>query len=173
MFCAFQISSHASFLFDLSDRILGKYYFEAVVTDEGLCRVGWATLKAKLELGTDKEGFGFGGTGKKSFGRQFDSYGEVIEKISQFKGKFSFSLESRKAGPLDERQTTNLFTYKKQTFLHKQNSTKHNILNTTVIEFDVSLCERLEIIVWGGGAVIHSFCVLIRMGVIIKEWELF
>ena len=104
------------FLFDLSDRILGKYYFEAVVTDEGLCRVGWATLKAKLELGTDKEGFGFGGTGKKSFGRQFDSYGEVIEKISQFKGKFSFSLESRKAGPLDERQTTNLFTYKKTDF---------------------------------------------------------
>ena len=27
--------------------------------------------------GTDKQGFGFGGTGKKSFGRQFDSYGEV------------------------------------------------------------------------------------------------
>ena len=100
----------------MSDRILGKYYFEAVVTDEGLCRVGWATLKAKLELGTDKEGFGFGGTGKKSFGRQFDSYGEVIEKISQFKGKFSFSLESRKAGPPDERQPTNLFTYKTDFF---------------------------------------------------------
>jgi len=55
----------------------GKYYYEAVVTDEGLCRVGWSTLKATLDLGTDKEGFGFGGTGKKSFGRQFDSYGEV------------------------------------------------------------------------------------------------
>lgn len=26
--------------------------------------------------GTDKESYGFGGTGKKSFGRQFDSYGE-------------------------------------------------------------------------------------------------
>ena len=123
----------------MSDRILGKYYFEAVVTDEGLCRVGWATLKAKLELGTDKEGFGFGGTGKKSFGRQFDSYGEVIEKISQFKGKFSFSLESRKAGP-------RTFLHTKQTFLHKQNYTKHNILNATVIEYDVSLCDRLEII---------------------------
>ena len=47
------------------------------MTDEGLCRVGWSTLKATLDLGTDKEGFGFGGTGKKSFGRQFDSYGEV------------------------------------------------------------------------------------------------
>jgi len=28
--------------------------------------------------GTDKQGYGFGGTGKKSFGRQFDSYGEVL-----------------------------------------------------------------------------------------------
>lgn len=28
-------------------------------------------------VGTDKQGFGFGGTGKKSFGRQFDTYGEV------------------------------------------------------------------------------------------------
>jgi len=57
--------------------VSGKYYYEATVTDEGLCRVGWSTLKATLDLGTDREGFGFGGTGKKSFGRQFDSYGEV------------------------------------------------------------------------------------------------
>lgn len=54
----------------------GKYYFEAKVTDEGLCRVGWSSLAASLDLGTDKQGFGFGGTGKKSFNRQFDSYGE-------------------------------------------------------------------------------------------------
>ncbi|XP_070575608.1 ATP-dependent RNA helicase DDX1-like [Ptychodera flava] len=53
----------------------GKYYYEATVTDEGLCRVGWATPKADLSLGTDKQGFGYGGTGKKSFGRQFDDYG--------------------------------------------------------------------------------------------------
>lgn len=58
--------------------VSGKYYYEAKVTDEGLCRVGWSTPKAKLDLGTDKEGYGFGGTGKKSFGRQFDSYGEVL-----------------------------------------------------------------------------------------------
>ena len=58
----------------------GRYYYEATVTDEGLCRVGWSTLKAKLDLGTCKEGFGFGGTGKKSFGRQFDSYGEVSRR---------------------------------------------------------------------------------------------
>ncbi|XP_020603286.1 ATP-dependent RNA helicase DDX1-like [Orbicella faveolata] len=54
----------------------GKYYYEASVTDEGLCRVGWSTELAALDLGTDKQGYGFGGTGKKSFGRQFDSYGE-------------------------------------------------------------------------------------------------
>ncbi|XP_059141083.1 ATP-dependent RNA helicase DDX1-like isoform X2 [Physella acuta] len=54
----------------------GKYYYEGTVTDEGLCRVGWSTEKAKLDLGTDKFGFGFGGTGKKSWDKQFDSYGE-------------------------------------------------------------------------------------------------
>ena len=47
------------------------------MTDEGLCRVGWSTDKATLDLGTDKFGFGFGGTGKKSWGKQFDTYGEV------------------------------------------------------------------------------------------------
>lgn len=37
------------------------------------------TYKYKFHsfVGTDKQGFGFGGTGKKSFGRQFDTYGEV------------------------------------------------------------------------------------------------
>lgn len=55
----------------------GKYYYEATVTDEGLCRVGWSTDKATLELGIDKFGFGFGGTGKKSWGKQFDTYGEA------------------------------------------------------------------------------------------------
>ena len=29
----------------------GKYYYEATVTDEGLCRVGWSTQAATLELG--------------------------------------------------------------------------------------------------------------------------
>ncbi|KAG8251426.1 ATP-dependent RNA helicase ddx1 [Homalodisca vitripennis] len=54
----------------------GKYYYEATVTDEGLCRVGWSTHQATLDLGTDKYGFGFGGTGKKSHAKQFDNYGE-------------------------------------------------------------------------------------------------
>lgn len=32
----------------------GKWAFEATVTDEGLCRVGWSTLDANLDLGTDR-----------------------------------------------------------------------------------------------------------------------
>ena len=47
----------------------GKHYFEALMTDEGLCRVGWSTPAGKLDLGTDSQGYGFGGTGKKSFNR--------------------------------------------------------------------------------------------------------
>lgn len=56
----------------------GKFYYEATVTDEGLCRIGWSTISANLDLGTDKFGFGFGGTGKKSNSRQFDDYGEAF-----------------------------------------------------------------------------------------------
>lgn len=56
--------------------IQGKHYYEVEMTDEGLCRVGWSTVAAALDLGTDGQGFGFGGTGKKSNARQFDSYGE-------------------------------------------------------------------------------------------------
>ncbi|XP_030375469.1 ATP-dependent RNA helicase Ddx1 [Scaptodrosophila lebanonensis] len=58
----------------------GKFYFEAIVTDEGLCRVGWSTQQANLDLGTCRYGFGFGGTGKKSNNRQFDDYGEAFGK---------------------------------------------------------------------------------------------
>lgn len=56
--------------------ILLQVYYEAKITDEGLCRLGWATRAAGLELGTDKQGFGFGGTGKKSFAKSFEDYGE-------------------------------------------------------------------------------------------------
>ncbi|KAI9561095.1 hypothetical protein GHT06_012051 [Daphnia sinensis] len=55
----------------------GKYYYEATVSDEGLCRVGWSLNEASLDLGTDRYGYGFGGTGKKSNNRQFDDYGSA------------------------------------------------------------------------------------------------
>eukprot|EP00052_Salpingoeca_macrocollata_P019479 m.161786 g.161786 ORF g.161786 m.161786 type:complete len:730 (-) comp20982_c0_seq2:69-2258(-) len=58
--------------------IQGQHYYEARVTNEGLCRIGWAAATASLDLGTDKNGFGFGGTGKKSHNRQFDDYGEAF-----------------------------------------------------------------------------------------------
>ncbi|CDW54086.1 ATP dependent RNA helicase Ddx1 [Trichuris trichiura] len=56
----------------------GKYYYEVTVTDDGLCRIGWSTLNASLNLGTDGEGFGYGGTGKKSFQNKFDDFGEAF-----------------------------------------------------------------------------------------------
>ncbi|CAH8463621.1 unnamed protein product [Dicrocoelium dendriticum] len=58
----------------------GRYYYEATVTDEGLCRIGWSTLRASHDVGTDAESFGFGGTGKMSHRRQFDTYGESFGK---------------------------------------------------------------------------------------------
>lgn len=71
--------------------------FEATVTDEGLCRVGWSTSQATLDLGTDRFGFGFGGTGKKSNNKQFDDYGEAFGKsdiitclLDQSKGEIKF-----------------------------------------------------------------------------------
>ena len=54
----------------------GRWYYECKVTDEGLCRVGWSTSTATFNIGTDKESFGFGGTGKKSFASKFDDYGQ-------------------------------------------------------------------------------------------------
>ncbi|EFA80417.1 putative RNA helicase [Heterostelium album PN500] len=44
----------------------GKYYYEATVRDEGLCRVGWALKRSSRSIGTDKYSWGYGGTGKKS-----------------------------------------------------------------------------------------------------------
>uniref|UniRef100_A0A0R3RJZ0 ATP-dependent RNA helicase n=1 Tax=Elaeophora elaphi TaxID=1147741 RepID=A0A0R3RJZ0_9BILA len=53
----------------------GKFYYEGTITDDGLCRLGWSTANAVLDLGTDRNSFGYGGTGKKSYNKQFDNYG--------------------------------------------------------------------------------------------------
>lgn len=55
----------------------GKVFYEVLVEDEGLCRVGWTTKHGSLELGTDKESYGYGGTGKKSHAKKFEDYGET------------------------------------------------------------------------------------------------
>ncbi|EFP11767.1 hypothetical protein CRE_26736 [Caenorhabditis remanei] len=54
----------------------GAYYYEVTITRDGLCRVGWATMAGSLKIGTDFESFGYGGTGKKSYGKKFDDYGK-------------------------------------------------------------------------------------------------
>ena len=58
----------------------GKHYYEATITDNGLCRIGFATSDAFQELGKDAFGFGFGGTGKKSNSGRFDTYGSSFGK---------------------------------------------------------------------------------------------
>lgn len=83
----------------------GRYYYEATVTDEGLCRIGWSTEKAAHDIGTDKFSFGYGGTGKKSNNRQFDDYGEsfgIHEVIGCLldlqKGEISFTKNGKHFG---------------------------------------------------------------------------
>ncbi|KJH44115.1 DEAD/DEAH box helicase [Dictyocaulus viviparus] len=56
----------------------GKYYYEVKITRDGLCRIGWSTITASLDLGTDNKSFGFGGTGMKSTQRKFEKYGETF-----------------------------------------------------------------------------------------------
>jgi ATP-dependent RNA helicase DDX1 len=34
----------------------GKFYYEALICDDGLCRFGWSTASASLDLGTDRFG---------------------------------------------------------------------------------------------------------------------
>lgn len=53
----------------------GKWYFSARADDDGLLRVGWSSMYASLNLGTDSRGFGYGGTGMKSHAGKFDRYG--------------------------------------------------------------------------------------------------
>lgn len=57
----------------------GAYMFEVEVV-EGLMRVGWSAGFAKLELGIDDKSFGYGSTGKKSWNRKFEDYGEPFEE---------------------------------------------------------------------------------------------
>jgi len=54
----------------------GRYYFEVTVLSAGICRVGFSTMAAHHELGRDAHGFGYGGTGMKSFQNAFEKWGE-------------------------------------------------------------------------------------------------
>ncbi|MFH4977914.1 hypothetical protein AB6A40_004623 [Gnathostoma spinigerum] len=83
----------------------GKYYYEGRITDDGLCRLGWSTSEASLDLGTDRFGFGYGGTGKKSNNRNFETYGtsftlgDIIGCMIDFDtGFISFSKNGENLG---------------------------------------------------------------------------
>ena len=83
----------------------GNVYFEGTCEDDGLCRVGWSTLAAKLNLGTCKFGYGFGGTGMKSNSRKFEKYGTAFSKgdvigcyLSSDKHEISFSINGKSCG---------------------------------------------------------------------------
>jgi ATP-dependent RNA helicase DDX1 len=57
----------------------GKFYYECTVSGSGICRVGWSTMSAHLELGKDLHGYGFGSTGfisNASFPGVFRRYGD-------------------------------------------------------------------------------------------------
>lgn len=56
----------------------GSYCFEVCVLSDGLARLGWSTAASALELGTDKGGYGYGGTGKKSNSKDFKDYGSAF-----------------------------------------------------------------------------------------------
>ncbi|CAD7927474.1 unnamed protein product [Amoebophrya sp. A120] len=84
----------------------GKYMFEVFVVD-GMCRIGWGAAFAKLEVGADDKSFGYGATGKKSWNRKFEDYGEsfqagdVIGCLLERKdggGKISFLKNGRELG---------------------------------------------------------------------------
>lgn len=52
-----------------------RVYYEVHFAEQGLARVGWSFANASFDLGTDRNGWGYGGTAKKSHNRQFDDYG--------------------------------------------------------------------------------------------------
>lgn len=37
--------------------IVGKYYYEAILTNEGQCRIGWATDDDSFDLASDRCGY--------------------------------------------------------------------------------------------------------------------
>lgn len=44
-------SFHRVFVFNSTSFVVGKYYYEVTCHDQGLCRVGWSTSQAALDLG--------------------------------------------------------------------------------------------------------------------------
>jgi hypothetical protein len=51
------------------------FYFEVTVTGSGMCRVGWSTVNANLEVGADTLSFCYGSSANKGHNNKFESYG--------------------------------------------------------------------------------------------------
>jgi len=61
----------------------GKWFFEMKCNDEGLSRVGFSTLDANYNLGTCRNGYGYGGTAKKSNNRNSDMKENYVHRIGR------------------------------------------------------------------------------------------
>lgn len=83
-----------------------RLYYEVVFAEQGLARVGWSFSDSSLDLGTDRMGFGYGGTAKKSNNKQFDDYGQpfgekfdIVGCILDIRtGELSFTKNGRNMG---------------------------------------------------------------------------
>ena len=65
----------------------GKYYYECSIESSGICRVGFSSMSAHLELGKDAHGYGYGGTGMLSNDNAFFEFtGEGSTKQVYNKG---------------------------------------------------------------------------------------
>jgi ATP-dependent RNA helicase DDX1 len=52
----------------------GNYYYECKLLDEGIVRVGWSSHESSLELGKDKDSYGYGATGMKVQANKYEPY---------------------------------------------------------------------------------------------------
>ena len=85
----------------------GKCYYEAVILNKGIIRIGYSNASANLNLGTCSQGIGFGGTGMKSNSGKFESYGEPFTKgdvigvqfDAQNGGTVAYSKNGKYLGP--------------------------------------------------------------------------
>lgn len=57
----------------------GAYQYEVELCSKSLLRVGWGSLRTNRAIGNDVRSFGYGGTGKKSTGGNYEDYGECFQ----------------------------------------------------------------------------------------------
>jgi ATP-dependent RNA helicase DDX1 len=58
------------------------YSFECEILDkDGIVRVGWSSEDASLQLGTDRDGFGYGGTGMKANNGKYEPFPSKDKKV--------------------------------------------------------------------------------------------